>query len=206
MLIDITRTIGFDDLTYPGDDPPRIIEVLMMKDDIPWNLSDIYMSEHTGTHLDAPLHMIKDGKDLNDFKLHNFIHNCLVIKIKSKKSVTLNEIKNIKLNNIQAVLFKTANSNFDRKEFHREYVYLEDEIAVYLKNKKIRLVGIDYPSVDAFSSGTLMVHIILMKNNILILEDVNLKDVKPGRYKLYCLPIKIHKATGAPCRAFLETY
>jgi arylformamidase len=203
MIKDITRTIGLDTLTFPAD--PRILiePAYSIERGDGWNLFRMEMSNHTGTHLDSPLHKFKKGKNLNDFKMEDFISDCIVIEIKSKVSVTVKEIENKKIFKGQAVLFKTNNSKLQRKKISEKFIYIEQETAEFLKDKEVKLVGLDYLSVDAFDSVSFPVHDILLKNNILILEDVDLRKIKPGKFKLYCFPIKLHKSNGAPCRAFL---
>jgi arylformamidase len=204
MFIDITRTLGLDTLTYTGDRPLEITYSASMEEGKDWNTFSLKMTNHTGTHLDAPRHMIMNGKDLNKFTAEDFILECLVIEIKSKKTITLDEIKSYKIKTGSAVLFKTRHSNEARKELNKNFVYLEYDAAKYLKEKKVKLVGIDYLSVDDYYDLKSPVHHLFFKNNILILEDAYLKKVKPGKYKLYCFPIKILNANGAPCRCFLE--
>jgi arylformamidase len=204
MFIDITRTIGLDTLTFIGDEESKISEISSFKNGDNWNILRIDMITHTGTHLDAPLHKFKKGKDLNKFGINDFIIDCLVVEIKSKKSVSLDEVVKYQVPERGAVLFKTFNSNLNRKKFKENYIYVDSEVAEYLKDRKVKLVGVDYLSIDKYNSPSYPVHNVLLGNDILILEDVNLKEVKPGKYKLYCLPIRINNADGAPCRAFLE--
>jgi arylformamidase len=203
MIKDITRTIGFDTLVYPADPNFSIKSFFSIEHGDGWNLFSMEMSNHTGTHLDSPLHKFQNGKCLNDFKLEDFILNCIVVEIKSQESVTLEEIKNKKILKGQAVLFKTNNSKLLREKFNKKFVYIEKEAAEFLRDKEVKLVGLDYLSVDAFDSDSFPVHDILLQNNILILEDVDLQKINPGKYKLYCFPIKLHQSNGAPCRAFL---
>jgi len=201
-IIDITRTIGYDTIDYPGDTKHTVSEQMSIKKGDEWNIFKLEMINHIGTHLDAPLHKFKNGKSLNDYPISSFILDCSVIEIKNKKLITLEEIKNINILRNSAILFKTKNSSLSRKKFNPDYVYLGIEAAEYLVNKQVSIVGIDYLSIDSFT-GEYPVHRILLSNEIMILEDINLKNVKPGSYKLICLPLKIKNANGAPVRAIL---
>lgn len=201
-IIDITRTIGYDTIDYPGDTIHKVSEQMSIKKGDEWNVYKLEMTNHIGTHLDAPLHKYKNGKSLNDYPLNSFIINCNIIEIKNPKIITLKEIKKKKILKNSAVLFKTKNSSLNRKKFNPDYVYLGIDTAEYLVNKQVSIVGIDYLSIDSFT-GEYPVHKILLSNGIMILEDVNLKKVKPGFYELICLPLKIKNANGAPVRAIL---
>ena len=203
QLFDITRTIGKDTIDYPGDTKFCITSETSINKGDDWNLSKIIMTTHYGTHIDLPLHKYKHGKSLDDIPLLDFELKCVVIEIKDKEKIKLEEVMNKSLPKDGAVLFKTNNSNLSRKKFSKKYVYIEPNAAEYLVKKKIRLVGIDYLSPDPVDSAC-PVHKILLSNNILILEDILLKNIEAGNYKLFYLPLKIKSGNGAQVRALLK--
>jgi arylformamidase len=201
-FIDITRTLGIDTLDFPGDIKFGMTEVMSFKKGDDWNMFKLEMTNHTGTHVDAPLHKYKNGKSLNDFPLSDYELKCVVIEIKNAEKVTLDGMKNINIPKGGAVLFKTTNSRLSRKKFSKKFVYVDPSVAEYLVAKGVKLVGIDYLSLDPLISEY-PVHQILLSNNVIIMEDAFLKDVEPGNYTLLYLPMKIKNANGAPVRALL---
>jgi arylformamidase len=203
QLFDITRTIGKDTINYPGDTEFCLIDETSINKGDDWNLSKIIMTTHYGTHIDVPLHKYKHGKSIDDIPLVDFELKCMVIEIKDKKQVTLTEVMRKSLPKNGAVLFKTNNSNLSRKKFLKKYVYIEPNVAEYLVKKKIKLVGIDYLSPDPIDSN-FPVHKILLSNDIIILEDIFLKNIVAGNYRLCYLPLKIKFGNGAPVRALLK--
>ena len=201
-FIDITRTLGLDTLDFPGDIKFDIMDVLSIKKGDDWNLFKLTMTNHVGTHIDAPLHKYKNGKSLNDFPLSDYELKCVVIEIKNTVKITLDELKGIRIPKSGAVLFKTVNSNLSRKKFSKKFVCIDPAVAEYLVKKGIKLVGIDYLSLDPIVSDY-SVHKTLLSNDIIIMEDAYLRNVDPGTYKLIYLPMKIKNANGAPVRALL---
>ena len=203
QLFDITRTIGKDTINYPGDTEFCLTDETSINKGDDWNLSKMIMTTHYGTHIDLPLHKYKHGKSLDDIPLIDFELKCIVIEIKDKEKVTLAEVLATSLPKNGAVLFKTNNSNLSRKRFSKKHVYIEPNVAEYLVKKKVKLVGIDYLSPDPIDSD-FPVHQILLSNDIIILEDIFLKNVGAGNYRLFYLPLKIKSGNGAPVRAFLK--
>jgi len=203
QLFDITRTIGKDTINYPGDPEFRLIDETSINKGDDWNLSKIIMTTHYGTHIDLPLHKYNHGKSLDDIPIQDFELKCVVIEIKDKEKVTLDEVMLISLPKNGAVIFKTNNSNLNRNKFSKKYVYIEPNVAEYLVKKKVKLVGIDYLSPDKIDSD-FKVHKILLSNNIIIMEDLFLKNIVAGNYKLFYFPLKIKLGNGAPSRVLLK--
>ena len=203
QLFDITRTIGKDAINYPGDTEFCLTDETSINKGDDWNLSKIIMTTHYGTHIDLPLHKYKHGKSLDDIPLSDFELKCVVIQIKDKEKVTIAEVLHAPLPKDGAVLFKTNNSNLNRRKFSKKYVHIEPSVAEYLVKSKVKLVGIDYLSPDPIDSNS-PVHQILLSNDIIILEDIFLKNIEAGNYKLFYLPLKIKSGNGAPVRALLR--
>jgi arylformamidase len=103
------------------------------------------------------------------------------------------------------VLLKTRNSRlWASSEFHPDYVGLTADGATYLVNHGVKVVGIDYLSVEEFRKPGAPAHRILLGGGTIIIEGLNLRDVEPGRYELYCLPLRVVGADGAPARVVLR--
>jgi len=164
------------------------------------NESRIVLNSHTGTHVDAPKHFVKNGKGLDG--LDKFVGPCRVVEIKSKL-ITEEELAKLNVKKNEIILFKTRNSNKkDTALFDKDFVYLGKTGAEYLVKRKIKTVGIDYLGIEN-KQPKHETHKVLLRNNIGIIEGLRLKNVKPGKYMLICLPLLIKGIDAAPARAIL---
>jgi len=166
-----------------------------------YNESRIAMDIHTGTHIDAPLHMIDKGQTIEKIDLSKLITTCYVIDVTNvKDAITKSDLinKNIKKN--EFIFLKTKNS-YD-KEFNFNFIYLDKSGATYLSLLEVIGVGIDSLGIER-SQKDHDTHHILMENDIIIIEGLQLKDVPEGHYLMYALPLKIKGADGAPARVVL---
>jgi len=200
MIIDITRTLGLDTVSFPDDVDFSTSHTRASG----YALSRLVMSSHSGTHIDAPLHFFEGRESLDEVPVERFFLDADVIEIESQAAVTVSELDGYPVKPRQAVLFKTRNSDLPRERFHENFVYIEPDAARWLVDKGVSLVGIDYISVERYDDMDFPVHQILLGAGALILEDVDLRSAPPGRYSLACLPIKTVRADGAPCRAVLR--
>ena len=202
-IFDITRTLGKDEICYPDDQPFEATQAFSIEKADSFNLMQLNLSNHAGTHIDAPKHFFIDGKILDSFPVNHFFMEAIVIEILSGSEITSQEISEYEFPQNGAVLFKTKNQHLSRKKFNPNYVYLNQQAAQKLVESKIALVGIDYISIESFFQKECPTHKLLLQSEILILEDIDLKTVPPGNYQLICLPIKIFNSDAAPCRAVL---
>lgn len=205
MLIDITRPLCKNTYIYPGDPCFKSEPVFSIpKGDI-CNVSSVQLGTHTGTHIDAPKHFFDNGADIISIPLEIFCGKAKVLDIQTENRISLKNIinKNIKENDI--ILFKTSNTRFDGISPIDNCAALMPDAADYLVCKKIKLVGIDYLSIEPETSNTFYIHKMFLKNNIPILENIDLKNVQEGVYKLYCFPLAIKGGDASPVRAVLET-
>ena len=203
---DITIKLGKEAADWPGNPPYQRRLVKKIKNGNFSNTSQIIMTTHVGTHIDTPAHFIENGNNLDSYPIERWISPAHVVSIKNEESIGQSELLHLEIEPGDAILFKTANSHnpqLTNGVFSNKYVYMSVEAAEFCVNKKVGLVGIDYNSIDKYQEGTSPVHHILLSNDILILECINLRGVKPGRYTLFCLPMKIAGAEGAPARAVL---
>jgi arylformamidase len=167
-------------------------------------VSRLIMSSHSGTHIDAPRHFVfqKGGVDAIDVK--KLIGPVIVANINSYPLITLADVKRLKPQTGARLIFKTRNQRLaDKTEFDPNYVSLSLEAAKYLASLPIYLVGIDYLGIEAKSAPGHPVHKTLLKKDIVIIEGLNLKHIRPGKYNMAALPLKIKNGDGAPARVVL---
>jgi arylformamidase len=155
--------------------------------------------------MDAPLHFVKNGKSIDTINLNRVIGKAYVVEYNSNSQMSLDFIQNTKIpKGISKIIFKTLNSHGEMaKTFNKDFIAISSTVADYLVAIGIDLVGIDGPSIQSFSDANNKTHEILLENEVIILEGLNLREVKQGIYNLIALPMKIANAEGAPIRAIL---
>lgn len=163
--------------------------------------SSIYLDLHTGTHIDAPLHMIKDGNTMDTYKIEDFITKCKVFDFTHcTEAISEKDLATKDIEENDFILLKTKNSFSDK--FEENFIYLDKTGAKYLSYKKIKGVGIDALGIER-AQPEYETHRYLLKDNIMIVEGLRLKDIKEGKYLLINLPLKITHLEAAPSRAVL---
>jgi len=166
--------------------------------------TNIQVSAHTGTHIDAPSHFLRDGKTIDQIDLSRFIGRCKVIDLTDvAEQITRNRLASHEgeIDEGDIVLLKTSNSiKIATDKFSPHFVYLEFTGAEYLKEKKVKAVGIDYLGIERSQSGH-PTHLTLMRADIGIIEGLRLRHVKEGAYFFVCLPLNVIGIEAAPARA-----
>ena len=207
--IDLSLTISESIPSFPGSPVPQFINWSDLKHD-GYNLELLFLSSHTGTHLDAPYHFVKNGLKINQIPLERLIGKAILIKIEKSKNTPIKksdiisfEKKNGKIPNSSSIFFYTSwQKNLKKDNYFTENPGLDATSAKYLASKKINLVGIDSPSIDLGKDESFRVHHIFSKNNILIVENLaNLNKIKSKEFNFTILPLKLKDATGSPVRA-----
>lgn len=207
--VDLTLTISQDIPSFPGSPKPHFIQWAEIKKE-KYNLEMLFLSAHTGTHVDAPYHFIKNGKKIHQINPERFVCNAILIRVRGTANykITKNDIIQFEskygpIPAKSAVVFHTGwNDNLARSEFFEKNPGLSESAARYLSSKKVSLVGIDSPSIDIGSDMSFSSHKILLKSDVLILENLcNLEKIKKIHFGIIALPLKIHGATGSPVRA-----
>jgi len=207
--LDLTLTISQSIPNFPGSPSPQFIPWSTIKDDC-YNLELLFLSSHTGTHLDAPFHFEKNGAKIHQIPLNRLVGKGLLIKIKkvkdqaiTKKDLLEFERKNGKIQNSTSIIFFTDwQKNLNKKLYFTNNPGLSKSAADYLVSKKINLVGIDSPSVDLGIDKSFSTHKIFAKNNTLIVENLsNLEKIPNLEFDFIILPLKLKDATGSPVRA-----
>ena len=205
-IYDISVPIYEGMVTWPNDPKVKIRPGKRIAKGDSCNLSRLSFGSHTGTHIDAPHHFVEKGKKVDEIPLEVFIGRASVFEIDVEKRISVKDIKKLDLKGKDRVLFKTANSKLweKKKRFFAEFIYITDKAAQFLVDKGVRLVGVDYLSVEGFGIPNAPSHHIFLKNKVVLLEGANLSGIEPGEYELICLPFKIKGGDGAPVRAVLR--
>jgi len=206
-IFDISVPIRESMPTWPGDPGVRISQALSMQRGDPVNVSALAMGAHTGTHFDAPHHFIHGRETVDQLDLEVLVGPCRVFEIRTEDEIDVNHLRGLPLKGVARALFKTGNSKLwaARDDFYEDFVYLTPVAATFLVQMGVRLVGVDYLSVEAYHAQGGAAHVALLGAGVVILEGLNLADVAPGDYELIALPLKIVGADGAPGRAILRT-
>lgn len=201
---DITVPLSPELPVYPGDPP---------FDARPWssiaggessNVTHLNLGTHSGTHLDAPRHFVQNGMPVDQLPLDLLVGKALVLELAGIKLIGRKELERLRIKGVERLLLKTDNSElWSRSGFSQDYCALALDGARYLLDCGVRLVGIDYLSIESFG-GDGEVHRLLLGNGVVILEGLALADVTPGEYELICLPLKLKGGDGAPVRALLR--
>jgi arylformamidase len=205
---DITLTISPKLVVWPSDLPVELKRVEKIEEGSIANVTRMNISVHTGTHIDAPYHFINNGDTVENVSLNLLIGRAYVLHIPDESpSITKELIENSSIPpRTKRVLFRTKNSKHWEKESHttfdKKYVALEPDAAELLIKRGVKLIGVDYLSVAAFDDVA-PTHKILLSSEIIIVEGLDLSEVSQGRYTLYCLPLKLAGADGAPARVIL---
>jgi kynurenine formamidase len=208
-IIDLTLTISNKIPTFPGSPQPNFIPWEKIKDD-GYNLELLFLSSHTGTHLDAPYHFLEKGSKIHEISLKKLVSNAVLIKSRKKRNETITktdiqkfEKKHGKIESFSSVVFWTGwQRNLQKDNYFTKNPGLSVSAANYLASKKIGLVGIDSPSIDLGTDFKFPVHQIFAKKGMLIVENLaNLEKIKSSKFHLVVLPLKLKGATGSPVRA-----
>ena len=207
--IDLTLTISKSIPSFPGSPKPQFLSWSNLHDD-GYNMELLFLSSHTGTHMDAPYHFVKNGIKIDQIPIDRLTGVGILIKIpKSKNSpISLSDINSFekqfgKIPDHSSVFFYTGwQKNLKKENYFLENPGLNKSAAKYLVSKKINLVGTDSPSIDLGKDESFTVHHILSKNNMLIVENLaNLQKISSTKFNFTILPLKLKGATGSPVRA-----
>ncbi|MCK4594424.1 cyclase family protein [bacterium] len=199
-VLDISRPLE-EAVPWPGEGGlERRLTKTHLRDG--WETAELRLGSHLGTHVDAPAHLLPDGKRLGELPLDLFIGPALVIDCGNEQIVNGKLLGAAEINPGDRVLLKTLNSVRSTDVFFEDFVYPDESAARVLIGRGISLLGVDGPSVDGFSTEP-VAHQLLFSKGIPILEGLDLGGVEAGRYTLVCLPLRIEEAEGAPCRAVL---
>ena len=212
-VIDLTLTISEQIPTFPGSPQPNFINWETLEKD-GYNLELLFLSSHTGTHIDAPYHFLKKGQKIHQIVTRRLVTEAILIKIRkgANQSITKTDIQKFekkygKIDDGSTVIFHTGwQKNLKKESYFLKNPGLAVSAAKYLASKKINLVGIDSPSIDLGKDSKFSVHHILANSGILIVENLaNLEKINSEMFHLIVAPLKLKNATGSPVRAMALT-
>ncbi len=195
---------------YPGNPPyQRTVAQDVAQGDTA-TVSQIQMGTHTGTHIDAPLHVFADGKSIDQIPLERMNGRAKLLDLQGLKEISPERLKVEKLCKDDIVLMKTDNiERFQGTQVLSDYVTLTYDAAEYLVEVGIKMVGVDYMTIERPRGKRIdgmSVHRILLGKEIVIAEGLDLRSVAAGEYELFCFPLCINGADGAPAKAVLTAH
>ena len=208
-LLDLTLTVSENIPTFPGSPQPSFVQDKNIKND-GYNSELLFLSSHTGTHLDAPYHFQEKGEKIHEISLKRLVSSAILVKSRKKgdQPITKTDIqkfekKHGKIPSGSSIIFWTGwQKMIKNTSYFIRNPGLSTAAAKYLVSKKINLVGTDSPSIDLGKDKRFPVHHIFSKNNILIVENLtNLEKIRASKFHFVVLPLKLKGATGSPVRA-----
>jgi arylformamidase len=204
-LLDVSAPLRQGLPTYPNNPEFELQPLKRIADGGSSNVSRLVLGTHTGTHVDAPRHFFDDGVSVDELALNLLIGRARVVEINKRGPITAGDLAAAGLREDLRVLFRTPNSAlWNSNVFHEEYAHLTDSGARYLVEQGVKLVGIDYLSIEQFKKPGAPAHRTLLSNGVVIIEGLNLADAEPGMYEMYCLPLLVVGGDGAPARVVLK--
>ena len=207
-MIDVSLPIGKDLLTWPGDPAVAVEPRKQISRGDPANVSELRIGTHTGTHVDPPAHFVEGASGIDRVPLDVLVGPALVADARGLRGpLGPEDLDSLGVPaGTQRVLLKSDNSELWRRlptEFPSKYVCVSPEGAKWVVEAGIRLVGVDFLSVEQQEAPGHPTHVELLSNDVVIVEGLDLGDVEPGRYTLTVLPLKIVDGDGGPARAML---
>jgi len=203
-LIDISVLISENLPAFPGDPAVHLERIGEAAN--PFHLTRLSLGSHCGTHIDAPAHLIREGATVDAIPLEWLVGSCRVVDMRgARNTLSAGILKPLPLAGVRRLLLRTDNSAlWQQPGFSENYVGLAPDAANYLVELGIRLIGIDYLSIEPPGDRS-EVHNILLGAGVVILEGLDLSAAAAGDYELLCLPLKLSGIDGAPCRAVLRS-
>ena len=190
-IIDISQEV-FSSKIYDGDPAPSGEKIKDMNNGEVYNLSVLSMCAHNGTHVDAPLHFINEGKSIDEIALEHFVGECFIAHFDG----------DLFDENALDILEKARRVGADKRIIIKGNATVTESAACVFAEAKILLLGSESQSVGPVKSP-MTVHKILLSSDVVLLEGVVLKNVDEGRYFLNCAPLNLRNFEGSPCRAIL---
>lgn len=205
-FLDVSVSLAAGIPAYPGNPDFELQPIKRIADGGSSNVSRLVLGTHTATHVDAPRHFFDDGAGVDALPLDLLLGRARVIEISKRGGIGRADLATAGLREDLRVLLKTPNSALwqGREGFHQDYTYLAEDGARYLVDQGVKVVGIDYLSVEQFKKAGAPAHRALLSQSVVIIEGLNLAEADPGMYEMYCLPLRIAGGDGAPARVVLK--
>jgi arylformamidase len=205
-IYDVSLTIRPGMAVWPGDEDVLIESVSSQANGDRANVSNIRMNLHTGTHVDSPGHFITGAATVEVLPLDLLIGKAWVADLDVSGAITADDLAAAGIpREARRVLLKTYNSALwttHPDEFRPNFAHLTEDAARWIVEHGLQLLGIDYLSVESPESDG-VTHTTLLGAGVVVVESLNLAEVAPGWYDLYCLPLKVQGGDGAPARVVL---
>jgi arylformamidase len=207
-IYDLSLPLQTGMVTWPGDPPLSLVRALALDAGDGVNVSRLSLGTHTGTHVDAPAHLLRGGASVEALVLEHLIGPARVVYVPGAQDITVAALEALAIpRDCRRLLLKTHNSDvrlLTQATFRQDYVALSAKAARWLVERAICLVGIDALSVDPYAEEALPAHRTLLAHGVIIVEGLDLSAVPEGAYELCCLPLRIPDADGAPARVILR--
>jgi arylformamidase len=204
-LIDVTVPLDASLPCYPNNVAFSLEAIKRLARGDSSNVSALHMSAHSGTHVDAPRHFYDEGTGTEALPLEMLVGRARVIELRTRAGITADDLSAVDLSEEVRLLIKTQNSRlWGDPEFHKDYIGVAESGAKYLVDHGIKVVGVDYLSVEVFRTPGAPAHHLLLGAGTIVIEGLNLRDVDPGVYEMLCLPLKVVGSDGAPARVVLR--
>lgn len=201
--IDISQPLQNDLAEWPGDTPFSYEVAFKKADTGSVNIGKLTTSTHMGTHIDAPFHFDDNGLKVRDLPIDLYVGRARVLDVRGAESIGRAELEGLDFGGAERILLRTGHRE-DLTTFPESFPYLRADLGPLLKERGVRLIGVEAPSVDPEESKTLDAHHSLNANGVLILENIVLEAVTPGDYELIALPLPLSDADGSPVRAVVR--
>jgi arylformamidase len=203
-IIDITMPLHSDMLLYPGSPPFSVEQYRSISSGDTSNNSRFSMGTHVGTHVDAPGHYVDGGPGIDMVDPAILIGPCRVFDLAGKQ-ISAAVLRGLDMAGVTRALFRTPSSDdLADPEFNPDFAHVTGDGAEYLAEMGVKLVGVDYLSLDRYKAPGHPAHHTLLGAGVAVIEGVVLSGVEPGDYELICCPLKIAGAEAAPTRVFLR--
>lgn len=204
-LIDVSVPLDATLPTYPHNTPFSLEAIKRLARGDSSNVSTLHMSAHTGTHVDAPRHFFDEGAGTESLPLELLVGRARVIEVGSRTGIAAEDLAALDLSDDIRLLIKTHNSRlWGSPTFHEDYVGVTESGAKHLVDHGIKVVGVDYLSVEKFRTPGAPAHHLLLGAGTIVIEGLDLRGVDPGVYEMMCLPLRVVGSDGAPARVVLR--
>ncbi len=205
-VYDVTLPLRPGMVVWPGDREFRLHPSVEPDADNPFTVSEMQLSVHTGTHVDAPRHIFAGREGVETLPLDVLIGPARVVDARGVPALTASVLARLDIPQVPRLLFLTDNTVrglVHAPRFHEDFVAVTADGARWLVERGVRLVGIDYLSIAPFDEAV-EPHRVLLAAGVVVVEGLDLTNVPPGDYELLCLPMKVVGADGAPARVVLR--
>ncbi len=204
-FLDVSVPLAAGVPAYPGNPEFELQPIKRIAEGGSSNVSRVVMGTHTATHVDAPLHFFDGTLAADELALDLLIGRTRVVDMPRRGGITAGDLARAGLREDLRVLLKTPNSAlWNGTAFKQDYTYLAEDGARYLVDQGVKVVGIDYLSIEQFKKAGAPAHRTLPAQGVIIIEGLDLSEADPGMYEMYCLPLRIAGGDGAPARVVLK--